>query len=46
MAGRTGRTRFADLLIAATAVANDLDLYTSDPADVAGLAHIVRIVEV
>lgn len=45
-AGRTSRTRFADLLIAATAVANDLDLYTRNPADVTGLAHVVRIVEV
>jgi predicted nucleic acid-binding protein len=45
-AGRTSRTRLADLLIAATAVANDLDLYTRNPTDVAGLAHVVRIVEV
>lgn len=44
--GRTSRTRFADLLIAATAVANDLDLYTRNAADLAGLAHLVRIVEV
>ncbi len=45
-AGRTSRTRFADLLIAATAVAHDLDLYTRNPVDVAGLTHILRIVEV
>lgn len=44
--GRTSRTRLADLLIAATAVASDLDLYTRNAADVASLAHIVRIVEV
>jgi predicted nucleic acid-binding protein len=45
-AGRTSRTRLADLLIAATALANDLDLYTRNPADVGGLAHIMRIIEV
>jgi predicted nucleic acid-binding protein len=45
-AGRTSRTRLADLLIAATAVANDLDLYTRNPADVAGLVGLLRIVEV
>ena len=45
-AGRTSRTRLADLLIAARAVANDLDLYTRNPADVAGLAGLLRIIGV
>ena len=36
----------ADLLIAATAAANDLDLYTRDPADLVGLDEIVRVIEV
>jgi predicted nucleic acid-binding protein len=44
--GRSSRTRLADLLIAATAVAHGLDLYTRNPADLAGLADIMRIVEV
>jgi predicted nucleic acid-binding protein len=39
-------TRLADLLIAATAVANDLDLYTRNAADLIGLDGIVRIIEV
>ena len=39
--GRTGRRRVADLLIAATAVANGLPLYTRNPADFAGLAPLV-----
>lgn len=44
--GRSSRSRLADLLIAATAIAHDLDLYTRDPSDLAGLEHIVRIVKV
>ena len=35
-AGRTGSRRFADLLIAATAVANDVPLYTRDTRTSAG----------
>lgn len=42
-AGRTSRARFADLLIAATASANDLTLYTRNPADFAGLEELVKI---
>jgi hypothetical protein len=42
-AGRTSRARMADLLIASTAVANDLPVYTRNPADFAGLAELVRI---
>src|SRR5919106_2758002 len=45
-AGRSSRSRLADLLIAATAAASGLDLYTRNPGDLAGLDEIVRIVEV
>lgn len=41
--GRSTRTRFADLLIAATAAANGLSLYTRNPADFAGLERIVSV---
>jgi len=44
--GRTSRTRFADLLIAATALANELPLYTRNPQDFAGLDGLLRIVAV
>jgi predicted nucleic acid-binding protein len=44
-AGRSSRTRLADLLIAATAVANGLDLYTRNASDLGGLDDLVRIVE-
>ena len=39
--GRTGRRRVADLLIAATALAKGLPLYTRNPADFTGLAPLV-----
>jgi predicted nucleic acid-binding protein len=45
-AGRPSRARLADLLIAATAAGNDLDLYTRNAADLIGLDAIVRIVEI
>ncbi len=44
--GRQPRSRFADLLIAATAHANHLDLYTRNGDDFAGLDELVRIVTV
>jgi hypothetical protein len=44
--GRSSRTRLADLLIAATAAANGLPLYTRNPADFAGLEQIVTVVAV
>lgn len=44
--GRSSRSRLADLLIAATAIAHGLDLYTRNPSDLAGLEHLVRIVRV
>lgn len=46
MAGRSSRTRLADLLIAATAAANGLPLYTRNPADFAGLEQIVTVIAV
>jgi predicted nucleic acid-binding protein len=45
-AGRSSRTRLADLLIASTAAANGLPLYTRNPADFAGLEQIVTIIPV
>ncbi len=44
-AGRSSRSRFADLLIASTAAANGLPLYTRNPADLKALEGIVEIVE-
>lgn len=45
-AGQSGRARLADLLIASTAAANGLPLYTRNPADFSGLKRILRIVKV
>lgn len=42
--GRSSRARLADLLIAATAAAHDLPLYTRNPADFAPLKSIVRLI--
>jgi predicted nucleic acid-binding protein len=42
--GRSNRRRVADLLIAATAHANGLALYTRNPADFAGLSGLVDVV--
>jgi predicted nucleic acid-binding protein len=41
--GRKPRKRFADLLIAATAHANQLDVYTRNADDFAGLEHLVTV---
>jgi predicted nucleic acid-binding protein len=41
--GRTSRARIADLLIASTAAANGLPLYTRNPSDFAGLGEILVI---
>ena len=45
-AGQSSRARFADLLIAATAAANGLPLYTRNPSDFNALKRIVKIVKV
>jgi len=44
--GKTPRSRSLDLLIAATAVANDASLATRNPSDLADLASLVDIVAV
>lgn len=44
--GRTPRSRFTDLLIAATAHANGLDLYTRNGADFVGLEDLVDVVTI
>lgn len=44
--GRRPRSRFADLLIAATAHANGLDLYTRNGDDFVGLAGLVEVVRI
>ncbi|SON61252.1 Ribonuclease VapC5 [Mycobacterium simulans] len=44
--GRKPRSRFADLLIAATAHASRLDLYTRNGDDFTGLEGLVRVVTI
>ena len=44
--GRRPRSRFADLLIAATAHANGLDLYTRNGDDFAGLEELVNVLAI
>jgi hypothetical protein len=44
--GGSARARLADLLIASTAVANGLPLYTRNPTDFVGLEEIVKVVAV
>lgn len=41
--GRAPRRRFADLLIACVAIANDLPLYTTNPKDFDGLDHLLEV---
>jgi predicted nucleic acid-binding protein len=43
---RRPRSRFADLLIAATAHANSLDLYTRNADDFAGLEDLLRVIAI
>jgi predicted nucleic acid-binding protein len=43
---RKPRSRFADLLIAATAHAHGLDLYTRNGADFTGLHDLIRVVAI
>ena len=44
--GRKPRGRVVDLMIAATAIAEGLPLYTTNPADFAGLDDLVTIIPV
>jgi predicted nucleic acid-binding protein len=43
-AGQSSRSRFADLLIASTAAANNLPLYTRNPDDFRALKEIVKVI--
>jgi predicted nucleic acid-binding protein len=45
-AGRKPRRRAVDLMIAATAIAAELTLYTTNPGDFAGLDHLVMVIPV
>jgi predicted nucleic acid-binding protein len=45
-AGRSPRRRIADLMIAATAIAAGLPLFTTNPDDFAGLARLLTVVSV
>ena len=45
-AGQSSRARLADLLIASTAAANELPLYTRSPSDFAALKRILKVVKV
>jgi predicted nucleic acid-binding protein len=45
-AGRKPRRRIADLMIAATAIAEDLPLFTTNPDDYVGLERLVRVIPV
>lgn len=42
--GRSSQTRVADLLIAATAVANGLPLYTRNPSDLPSLENVLKVI--
>jgi predicted nucleic acid-binding protein len=44
--GPSPRRRFADLLIASIALANDLPVITRNPADFSGLGELVQTIEV
>lgn len=44
-AGRNPRARTMDLLIAATAHANDARLYTRNPKDFAGVGHVLEVIQ-
>jgi hypothetical protein len=45
-AGRKPRRRIVDLMIASTAIVEDLPLFTTNPGDYAGLEKLIRIVPV
>lgn len=45
-AGQSSRARLADLLIASTAAANGLPLYTRNPADFSAVKRLVEVVAI
>jgi predicted nucleic acid-binding protein len=45
-AGRSSRTRLADLLIASTAAASGLPLYTRNPTDFTALKGILKVISI
>jgi len=45
-AGQSSRARLADLLIASTAAANSLPVYTRNPSDFDALKSIIKIVHI
>ena len=45
-AGRSSRSRLVDLLIASTAAANSLPLYTRNPADFDALKSLIKVVSI
>jgi predicted nucleic acid-binding protein len=45
-AGRSSRSRLGDLLIASTAAANSLPLYTRNPADFDALKSLIKVVSI
>ena len=45
-AGQSSRTRLADLLIASTAAANSLPLYTRNASDFESLKRIVKVIKI
>ena len=44
--GKSSRARLADLLIASTAAANGLPLYTRNPADFDALKRILKVISI
>ena len=44
-AGQSSRARLADLLIASTAAANELPLFTRNPSDFVALKRILKVVK-
>ena len=45
-AGQTSRARLADMLIAATAAAHGLPVYTRNPEDLRALKRIVQVIAI
>jgi predicted nucleic acid-binding protein len=45
-AGQSSRSRLADMLIASTAAANNLPLYTRNPDDFRALKEIVKVIAI